>query len=628
MKLYDQYVKKLSTFKTIDIAWFTSFNLSIFFVEQYILPPLLKLDPPKDIRDVARLQDALMSLEGTIDLRFFADYSMIDYSEDKKTSINIHQVDNKLFDFHFRGGVFHPKVNLIVGDDQNGRKQAVLMTGSANMTLAGWGRNQEAVFIQEIKSRTNLEKILSFFTVLFESVDLSLPSNSIDLLKFQTTEEDWQFFHSFNGKDFLTTLFKDSPKELSVFSPYFSQSITKLCTDIKGKGNIDTFNIFPGLDRGKIRLSSNLFSSLQKKHPNIHLYCSKENNFSEFIQHRKVWITNTQSAIGSWNMTEAGMGLSSGQNNVEAGCFIKNTLSFNKSKFKEIRDDSLFISEDELSDDLIQSKDIRRAYINLKVRFDWSTERYTINGNIPSGAKYSIKIPGVTKIQTIIPLTDNMISIEIKSELVRQKRYILYKNKKEHQIGLVLEENIRLSPLYEYETLDDLLLSFAIDNKRSDRQRSILERTEEIANLKRIEEGIYSESITIEMTYFTMYRAINGLKKLLEELIEYKEIDEFGKYISSYPGNLQEFSEKLNSLADGKIEKNLSKVYVWSLFMEYDLFLKEIEYHLFDKHHKKLIKVLIGESQKRVKKFQKDYLKDQPMKEISRFYKKVGDLHV
>ena len=98
MRLYTRFKSIIDSFSEIENAWFTSFNLSVYFVEQYILPALLGLEPPKDIRDSARLQDILREREGALDIRFFADCSMIDLSQGKK---NIDQYSPRLQPFLF-----------------------------------------------------------------------------------------------------------------------------------------------------------------------------------------------------------------------------------------------------------------------------------------------------------------------------------------------------------------------------------------------------------------------------------------------------------------------------------------------------------------------------------------------
>jgi len=140
MLLYQQFKKVLEELGDLKLAWFTSFNMDIYFVEKYLLSDINQM-PPEDfrsLRDYEVLNECLHQRdEGDkkIDIRFFYDYRANNSTDGKKTCVstvpvnskNLGNEDGKVFN-----GVFYPKIALFV----NHSNQAYVLAASANLSLS------------------------------------------------------------------------------------------------------------------------------------------------------------------------------------------------------------------------------------------------------------------------------------------------------------------------------------------------------------------------------------------------------------------------------------------------------------------------------------------------------------
>ncbi len=161
-KLYSEYKKCLQKIVAgggLKAAWFTTFNIKMQFVEKYILPPLLNMNPgpqsedngepqplpnchiPQSERDYEVLNQQLRA-EDAPSIRVFCDASMIDIG-DKRTTLPVIPINASELELPYEReakGVFHPKVIFLLG-----ATCSFLICGSANLTRAGWASNRECV---------------------------------------------------------------------------------------------------------------------------------------------------------------------------------------------------------------------------------------------------------------------------------------------------------------------------------------------------------------------------------------------------------------------------------------------------------------------------------------------------
>lgn len=87
-------------------------------------------------------------------------------------------------------GLFHLKV-LYLKDYNN---KIVVGAGSANLTLSGWGRNQEAVGFRVVAKNTQYQQVKQFFT----AIDDGLNNKTFFPIrrKFSDDYHDWSFIVS------------------------------------------------------------------------------------------------------------------------------------------------------------------------------------------------------------------------------------------------------------------------------------------------------------------------------------------------------------------------------------------------------------------------------------------------
>ncbi len=56
MNLLKEFRAQLATLGKLEVAWFTSFNSNIEFIETYLLPAVLDADPPRNRLDYEHFQ--------------------------------------------------------------------------------------------------------------------------------------------------------------------------------------------------------------------------------------------------------------------------------------------------------------------------------------------------------------------------------------------------------------------------------------------------------------------------------------------------------------------------------------------------------------------------------------------
>ena len=302
MKLYAQYLSSLENLrkggKTINKAYFTSFNLSPEFFETYILPPLLEEDVPDNSFQYESLNVKLEELEKKLDIKVFHDANMMQLNEQKRTILKFNPI--LMTDEHAkRKGLFHPKVIYLENETKG-----ILFVGSGNLTLSGWGRNIEAFQIVDVERNSNLHKQIDNF---FLDVALSAGLYKNEKKNYKSTFLDqgcnfiYSFGHGSKSSVFLNSINAKNTSNLYVWSPYFSESKDDNIDSIIKQNfqEAQNIHIIPDLvgAEKKIRLKN------KPQSEKIKFYALKDQD-SENMNHSKVWITDTKIGIGSYNFTK------------------------------------------------------------------------------------------------------------------------------------------------------------------------------------------------------------------------------------------------------------------------------------------------------------------------------------
>jgi hypothetical protein len=121
-------------FATIKAAVFTTFNFHPEFFEDNVLPALFDIDDGREARRRIQVNHRLLRTEVC---------TLYDASTRPKGGGNYRYQRVGVFR---PGGFFHPKLMILAGTHQDdGRPWIYLTAASANLTLSGWGKNQEVI---------------------------------------------------------------------------------------------------------------------------------------------------------------------------------------------------------------------------------------------------------------------------------------------------------------------------------------------------------------------------------------------------------------------------------------------------------------------------------------------------
>lgn len=87
---------------------------------------------------------------------------------------------------------------MIFLQDTSGR--IALGVGSANLSVSGWGRNQEVFLFREVSSNDQYQQISRFFTPLATAAGVDMTGVFDTRRRSYGDDQDWRFVHSFEKK--------------------------------------------------------------------------------------------------------------------------------------------------------------------------------------------------------------------------------------------------------------------------------------------------------------------------------------------------------------------------------------------------------------------------------------------
>jgi hypothetical protein len=561
-----RYVAKMGPLKRV---WLTSFNLSIEFVETHFLPALLgESKPPVGRMDFETLQ--LELLERDIDVRIFADKRMIHRSDRKRTAIKVHAVTPRQLGKFSVDSLFHPKVIYLEAKD--GR--AVLATGSANLTISGWGRNQEAMLFRKVATQAQSEQVKAFFRPLL------LAANEVTAFRlgknYWGADTSWEFVHSLAGRPFLERLLPDdvAVRKLAVWSPYFAGDLVDFLDRLRSTRKQPGLKvqIVPDLLDGRVRtrwqdaMTQHLQSGQLSFHPN-----QVERHPNSEMCHAKIWVTASQMAIGSWNCTGPGSniltpgddGLS--DNNIEAGILLRQASSLGElvgEAWKMSR--SNFSSQEQL--DELKLNVPEELPFDIAVEFDWKEQFYTVCIDWVDTRRegYVLKLPDVASAQLVAPLRRMPLQIPVTDpkHLLTNHYFVVCDGTDEVYQGIINQTNLEQRRAEGYASLDELL-----DSRVPNRQGNCGDGDTVLRG-----ESSYSDDdgdplpppATAQVSsYFRLFRA---MKTFAGEIEAARSAEQLERDLFVRPGCLAELREKIvQRAADGEA----GTVYQWFLVLEY-----------------------------------------------------------
>jgi hypothetical protein len=573
IKLYNQFTSFLKERSKVKVAWFTTFNFSISFFERYMLSALANTDYRnlRSLKDYEALNQRLFGEdEDAINIKVYYDYRAM-RPEVKKTSFTTVGINPQELDLKFQNGVFHPKVILIVDEDNNGW----IVTGSMNLSMSAWSSNSECVTIKKIEDKRNAKHIIEFFRRLAKFEEDFQLIEGLDRKWQRELKEDtnWLFQHSLSGPSFLD-LFPVNNKNLHVWSPYFSDDVPEIIEDTFSSAL--SVNIIPDhSDKDTVKISKEVVDKLCENR-RVKFF-KDQHDFGDYkpMVHAKVWLSEDKLGIGSWNFTFAGLNIKKGRSNIEAG--IIQTIT--PAEYQEILKSSTIqqkqsvkgLEQSELQEERQQL--IQDWTMSCQIIADW--ELYVFRANFSEtieAENFFVELPGAENRIQLSKLTKGISFKDQYRSVLKDRFFSVYNDPLEGKkvyMGIITELKASERPSIGFESMNDLIrawsdgrpehkdgnheLNYPNDLETGDElQKSVQERLK----------GDYSQA------WFSMFLAFEHMKTRLEEVKEnQKELKIIGYKI---PGSVIQLRDHLIKLKEihATEESEITDPYLWFLIEE------------------------------------------------------------
>jgi len=579
MKLLDELREQVSKLGELRRAWFTTFGLSIPFFETHVLPTLLGADPPSGRMDYEQMQ--LQLVAHRLDVRLFCDLRLMEADQLKRTAVPVHGilprrlqgVDPRYFG---EESLFHPKVIFL--EDEHGRM--VLGTGSANLSVSGWGKNQEVFVFRPVSNNEQYQQIKRFFEPLMGSAGLGDEHAFRVRRQFDGADHDWRFVHSFERTDFLQQLVDADTERLTIWSPYFSDDLAALLGELRKKtvGGL-MFSIVPdrvGNRYLRTRWTAELGQLIADGVLNFHDYPRPRADDIE-MTHAKLWLASGRQArlaVGSWNCTKPGCA-SFERRNVEAGILLQAAPGMPIAGTRLNLGPTDFACGKMLQEESLQLTPYPLPF-ELQVSYDWARQRYTVQGQLHEtiqGPDYLLHLPGVKRrLQLswstrrnggVWPLEPIEHELADNEALLADHSYQVWRGDNLEYRGLVQEIGQAYRRALGYDSLDDLLndLVNGVDSGAGDtpKLRRSLRHDDATGD-----EPAAAASATggMEMSYFRLFHAFEQFRSRLCAVKDRQQLDNL---LFIHPASLQELVSKVNEHVAGAAG---TAVFKWFLVQE------------------------------------------------------------
>lgn len=576
MKLLQAFKQQVESLGEVKRVWLTTFNLNIEFVERHLLPVILGMDPPRNRLDYEGFQWELA--QRGIDFRVFYDKRMLQPDQLKRTAISLHPVTPRLMiDVEGMGeeSLFHPKVIFL----QNTQGEAVLGAGSANLTVSGWGRNQEVFAFRQVSHSRQYQQIRRFFGSLDEHLGggLELPEKR----KFSGSGPHWEFVHSFQGQTFIEQLLgAGGVKRLSVWSPYLAGDIPVLLGKLSEVAQQKELVLQLVADRLEGRYFRTPWSDALATTLAEGAVCFFDNpsqrHESTEMTHAKVWLAHladtARLAIGSWNFTQSGTS-SFDKRNVEAGILFECAPSTEVVGKRLSVTATDFASQEQLQEDSLQVPP--ELPFDVQVRFDWQQAVFSVTGIWHSGqptGTYQLRLPGVER-----PLvlhwkgrrtgkhysleSFELTSLENESLLADHSYAVILKGETLYR-GVILETGQEYRRAQAFDSLKELFDCVIAGVDPTGGDMSVLRGS--LRGSGGPDEDVPQPSVKVEQDALSYFRLFQAIELYCQRLQQSKSREELDKWLFSYPGCVEELAAKTRL----QIQDSPPSVFNWFLAQE------------------------------------------------------------
>jgi hypothetical protein len=574
VKLYKHFTEQITRMGPIRRAWFTTFNLDVHFFEKYVLSALMgedyrELRTPYDYEALnVRLANEEDSLnDDRMEVRVFYDFrAMSSGGKQKQTGVHLHPVNIRKIralgsPARFRDGVFHPKVVLL----ETAAGEHWLMASSANLTLGGWSKNRESFFCEKIVDKDEARKVGAFFEGIAGSVQGLGSSQLLAKLnsgRFGDKQDKWMFVSSFDELGFLDVLKKKNEQvPLRIWSPYFADDLHGVSMKLL-ENDFSRLEIVPAKNETqKIRITPQSYAHCIKDKRMSFLQDRLPDQAREAFVHGKVWLTPEVLAIGSWNMTQSGLGISkTGNNNVEAGILYLLSSQEYEAILKDLPVSKLtdpgHFSQVELTEE--KEKALDGFLVSMDLVADWDRMKLMLeNPKYPKlieeiGEDCSVRLPGFGTIA--VSNLSEPIDFRVHSRSFLTDRYVeLVKNGTTIFGGYIRETGLASRPVNSFGSIDDYLKGW-VSERPEDKEElhQLAYRGFEVETRDELSEQTRAIMQSSDQNaWFTSFHAFECILNRIHQCRQYRKLekmDELKRIGRVLPGSLTELRTHLIEL--------------------------------------------------------------------------------
>lgn len=551
-------MKLLNTFKNIvddispEICWFTTFNLNVELLEKYVLTAIAGKEPSELKR--AEDYEALNLDLNKFNIKIWYDHRAMDLTQGKRTTVDLYSVEaSKVLGSNSNEPIFHPKVIFL-----KGAKSAYLITGSFNLTIAGWSSNRECVVVKEITNKENAFQVIDFFKKLKpKQADLTNLNKWAN--KLPNEKATWKFAHNFNTPNLITEI---KGKELNIWSPYFSKNTSELLNEIK-KAGFTKINLIPDISQSqKVKIIPTELKKLQADTSLTFQFDKNIDKEKQSLFHAKVWLSDTKIAIGSWNCSYRALGIKTlvTEKNIEAGIIeLINTKhrSALLNNLKDIDFNTITGTEEIEMDN--EWKEVLKAYtMNCDIVANWETFTYEIEFD-QTQTCYSVALPHDLNKRYPLHKLNGLSFIDGFNRLLKNKLFTVYNKDEVVFVGYINEQGKEKRPVDGYVSFYDLFESLTIDPLAGTNKSRVKYQYDEEDNNGSENENLPFFTYSGHESYYLMFVAFQKLIDTIEaNNINKQKLEDLGFRLPSSLINIKTlFDNSFKKVTEEKNEDDL-----------------------------------------------------------------------
>lgn len=487
---------------------FTTFYFEPDFFEEHIITFLMGSD--KKISTIGELNATN---------EWISEHGMCVYYDNGALIPGSSCVTLPVYSKHIETGVFHPKVVVIHGTLKTDKPATYLIVSSSNLTVSGYGRNQEVFSCIQVTSDIVAKSLLSFLNTI-SSNDKTRHKVVKEYLRTSNFNKNRnvEFFWNYGsqGESLVDRLSRMPQGNLSVVSPYYDEEGPEGL--LKRINNIDKITILPAVDGENYNIYHEHYNKL--KNVGVIFANLVGDGVNKRFSHAKIITKGKYTIMGSYNFTTAALDK---QNAEAALIFFKDDPIY----FSTIPiDESRFLKEE---DKLVNRDTLNRenGSVFVSITIDWKLNIIKIYVDISDRSSfYHVKIDGMKDSPewNLNNCDENgyveiIIDDSITKGLLRHKQFSVYKDNTICFKGIFNEINwIGIRPEIGCESLDETLAEwYMVSNTRTKGSAHELKYlAEEDADTDRIIGYMPSQSNDIFDNYYMVSKALRYLLRQIE----------------------------------------------------------------------------------------------------------------